>query len=98
MGDKYGSETGVYEMDLAGKVCDCVKKIPPWNSSSCDPLCAAPAEIREAANSIGATGYLRPNKISGRWNTLVRPALNRSNVQEYLAVMSQMAPIGEEMG
>jgi hypothetical protein len=38
MGGQYGSETGVYEMDLAGEKFVFVAKIPPWNSSSCDPL------------------------------------------------------------
>ena len=48
--------------------------------------------IREAASSIGATGIFAAEQ--DQWtmeHKLVRPALNRSNVQEHLTVRSQMA-------
>jgi cytochrome P450 len=92
--DKYGSETGVFEMDLAGEkfVTVCredtameLVKLRPF------VLQRAP-KIRESANSIGATGIFAAEQDQWKMeHKLVRPALNRSNVQEYLAVMSQMA-------
>jgi cytochrome P450 len=91
--DKYGSETGVYEMDLAGKkyvtVC---REDTAMELVKLRPLVVQRAvELREAASSIGGKGIFATEH--DQWkieHKLVRPALNRSNVQEYLFVMSQM--------
>jgi cytochrome P450 len=91
--DKYGSETGVYEIDLAGEhfVTVCredtameLVKLRPF-------VLQRPIKARESANSLGATGLFAAEQDQWKMeHKLVRPALNRSNVQEYLAVMSQM--------
>jgi cytochrome P450 len=92
--DEYGSETGVYEMDLAGKkyVVVCredtameLVKLRPY-------VLQRRAEGREAANSMGATGIFTAEQDQWKMeHKLVRPALNRSNVQEFLSSMSEIA-------
>jgi cytochrome P450 len=50
-----------------------------------------PPIVRETANSVGATGIFTAEQYQWKMEyKLIRPALNRSNVKEYLAVMSQM--------
>jgi cytochrome P450 len=91
--DKYGSETGVFEMDLAGdKFVTVCREDTAMELVKLRPFVVQRASnIREAANSIGATGIFAAEQDQWKMeHKLVRPALNRSNVQEYLAVMSQM--------
>jgi cytochrome P450 len=92
--DKYGSETGVYEMDLVGeKFVTVCREDTAMELVKLRPFVVQRSpKIREAANSISATGIFAAEQDQWKMeHKLVRPALNRSNVQEYLAVMSQMA-------
>lgn len=91
--DKYGSETGVYEMELTGdKFVTVCREDTAMELVKLRPFVVQRGpKIREAANSIGATGIFAAEQDQWRMeHKLVRPALNRSNVQEYLAAMSQM--------
>jgi cytochrome P450 len=92
--DQYGSETGVYEMDLAGqKFVTVCREDTAMELVKLRPFVVQRApKAREASNSIGATGIFAAEQDQWKMeHKLVRPALNRSNVQEYLAVMSRMA-------
>jgi cytochrome P450 len=92
--DKYGSEKGVYEIDLAGKkyVTVCredtameLVKLRPF-------VVQRAADMSESANSLGGKGLFAAEQDQWKMeHKLVRPALNRSNVQEYLSSMSGMA-------
>jgi cytochrome P450 len=91
--DKYGSETGVYEIDLFGtKYVTVCREDTAMELVKLRPFVMQRSPIdREAANSIGAKGIFAAEQDQWKMeHKLVRPALNRSNVQEYLSVMSQM--------
>jgi cytochrome P450 len=92
--DKYGSETGVFEIELTGdKFITVCREDTAMELVKLRPfVLQRPPIVNEAANSIGGTGLFAAE--GDQWkmeHKLVRPALNRSNVQEYLAAMSQMA-------
>jgi cytochrome P450 len=92
--DKYGSETGVYEMDLTGdKFITVCREDTAMELLKLRPfVLQRQLKEREALNSIGGTGLFAAEQDQWKMeHKLVRPALNHSNVQEYLAVMSQMA-------
>jgi cytochrome P450 len=92
--DKYGSETGVYEMDLTGdKFITVCREDTAMELLKLRPfVLQRQLKEREALNSIGGTGLFAAEQDQWKMeHKLVRPALNHSNVQEYLDVMSQMA-------
>jgi cytochrome P450 len=91
--NKYGSETGVYEMDLAGrKIVTVCREAAAMELVKLRPfVLQRPAEAREAASSIGAKGLFTAEQDQWKMeHKLVRPALNRNNVQAYLSSMSEM--------